>query len=167
MKNICFGLIVLVLLAAAGCGESASVTTPTVAAQTPGISVTPMSTQMPEAAPTPAPTATPEVVPDVITLTAYESGEYRGEVVLEEEADMQAVTDAIMEALLKSAAWPAVDMAERQDYLQAYVGYTNDEVCEYYVFEMDGSYCLQGSDAEMYTTIDEETYAALLALTEE
>lgn len=166
MKKLSLSLIVLILLAAAGCGENAAVATPTVSAQTPGISATPVGTQMPEAAPTPAPTATPQPVPDIITLTAYADGEYRCEVAMEEEADRQVVTGAIAEATLNAVALSAADMAEQPDYIQIYVGYTDDAVLEYYVFELNGSYCLQGSDAEMYTTIGEETYATLLALTE-
>jgi hypothetical protein len=155
MKKACFCLAVLILLAAGGCGAGgASASTP---AQTAG-----SSAAQPDPA-TVSATSEAEFVPDVIMLTLYEGGEYVSEIVLE-EADMQVAMDAIMEATLHSAAWPAVDMAEQQDYIQVHVEYANDEVSEYYAFGLEGGYCLQGGIDGMYTAISEETYNALHAL---
>lgn len=158
MKKACVGFIILALLVVTGCGESAPVVSSTAPMLTPGNSATPVLSE------TPIPTPIP--VPDVVTLTVYEGGEYLRDVTLEEEADYKVVTDAVAEASLSATALPAVDMAEQPDYIQIYVGYTDDEVFEYYAFELDGSCCLQGIDAETYSAISEETYAALRALTE-
>lgn len=165
MKKIWLCLTILVLLAAGGCGESAPASTPGVSTAQ-GDAAVSASTPKASAAPSPAMTSDAEYVPEVIMLTVYEDGEFLCETTLEQEADRQVVMDAVMEAMLRSAAWPAVDMAEQQDYILIYVEYTNGAISEYYAFEMDGSCCLQGGDTGMYTTISEDRYAALIMLAE-
>jgi hypothetical protein len=176
MKKLGLCLAVLILLAVGGCAaDGAQVSVAGSPAQSSGISATPAIVATPEtvlvsppgteaASVTPSETIGEESEPDVVMLTAYEGGEYLSEVVLEEKTDRQATMDALMEALLSSYAWPAVDMAELQDYIQIHMEYSNGEVSEYCAFETEGGCGLQSDSGEFYAPIRQETYDALRAL---
>lgn len=72
----------------------------------------------------------------------------------------KTVDNAITDSLLRSAAWPALDMAAFPDRIdiQRYVGAQEEPA--YHVFLRDGKPCMQGGTG-MWTYISEASYYAL------
>lgn len=90
------------------------------------------------------------------------------------ESAMETVKNVVFRHMVKSAAWPAVDMADYPDRIDIYVRYSSlfpkqdnaqedDTISVIHVFIKDGQPCSQFGDG-MWTTMDDETYASILAL---
>lgn len=79
-----------------------------------------------------------------ISLELYVGGERVREVTVEDEAGKRVVEDAVMNGMLKSAAWPAVDVHSLEDYIVIrayYIELQKDK--EYVIFDKGGQHCIQ------------------------
>ena len=97
-------------------------------------------------------------------IELYRNGENREGYSLTDDAGKQIVEAAIFNYMVKSAAWPGVDV----DTLELYIHITSwdaeGNVQEYYVFDRDGAHCMQAGKDGMYSTISDEVYQPLYQL---
>jgi len=90
------------------------------------------------------------------------------------ESAIETVKNAVFRHVVKSSAWPAEDMANYPDRIDIYARFSSlfpsedssdedDEISVYHIFMKDGRPCFQPGDG-MWTIMDDETYASILAL---
>ena len=94
--------------------------------------------------------------------TFWNSEYYLGISVPDERREI--VTDAVEDYMLKSAAWPGVDVEAQDMYIQIFEKSASGDVAEYYVFEKDGRPCMQPGRDGMYSIISDEVYRPLYEL---
>lgn len=103
----------------------------------------------------------------LIALELYQNSECIRSLEISHPNEEQIVTDAILNYMVKSAAWEGVDVEALEDYIRIDVKYAGDEAYTiFYVFDLDGSHCMQPGAAGRYATLNEEAYAPLLELAE-
>ena len=98
---------------------------------------------------------------DTITITLYQDGEYVRGVTISDPGQEQIVMDAIFNYLIKSAAWPAVDIDTMEKRIDIYIA---EEDARYYVFDLEGRHCMQSGRDGRYAVISDEVYAPLYEL---
>lgn len=87
---------------------------------------------------------------------------YLGKTVTDEHHKI--VTDAVMDHMLSSAAWPGVDVEAQDMYIHIFVKSADGENADYYVFNRDGKPCMQAGKDGMYSIIRNEVYRPLYEL---
>ncbi|HWR19379.1 MAG TPA: M56 family metallopeptidase [Clostridia bacterium] len=109
------------------------------------------------------------------TINFIEGGEVVSSVPLDgNESAMETVKNVVFRHMVKSSAWPAVDIADYPDRIDIYARFSSlfpqednaqedDTISVIHVFIKDGQPCSQFGDG-MWTTMDDETYASILAL---
>jgi hypothetical protein len=108
-------------------------------------------------------TATAQVEHQEITLDLTLSGEYVHGFPIKDAASQKVVMDAVFNYMIKSSAWPGVDISTRKDYIAITIKYNekDTEYSLYYVFDKDGKHCMQTGKDGMYSTISDEVYEPL------
>ncbi len=109
------------------------------------------------------------------TVNFIEGGEVVSSVPLDgNESAMETVKNVVFRHMVKSSAWPAVDITDYPDRIDIYARFSSlfpqednaqedDTISVIHVFIKDGQPCSQFGDS-MWTTMDDETYASILAL---
>lgn len=111
-----------------------------------------------------ASTTAEEVLPESVSIVMFRNGESRDGYSVADDAQRQTVQNAIFHYLIKSAAWPGVDVGTLDKYIYIGEQYANGDIAEYYVFDKDGQHCMQNSRNGMYSTISDEVYQPLYEL---
>jgi hypothetical protein len=105
-----------------------------------------------------------EAISQGYDIGVYRNGENREGYSVTEETETQTVEAAIFNYMIKSAAWPGVDVDALDLYIHIVQRDENGETSEYYVYEKDGAHCMQAGKDGMYSTISDEAYQPLYEL---
>ena len=97
-------------------------------------------------------------------IELYHNGENREGYSLMEDPEKRIVETAIFNYMVKSAAWPGVEVETLDLYIHIAGWDADGGVQEYYVFDRDGAHCMQAGKDGMYSTISDEVYQPLYAL---
>ena len=76
----------------------------------------------------------------------------------------QLAEDIITNAMLKSAAWPAVDLSALDEYYEIIASYSDGSRSMYYAFVLDERACLQMGREGQYSMLDDGLFSRLQAL---
>ncbi len=114
------------------------------------------------------PSLTPSVtpasdLPGDIRLELFLGGRQVQSVSAADPQQKQVVMDAVLDSMLRSAAWPAVNTDNIKDRLCISIGSGSEDAMEYTVFDLDGRHCMQKGNG-MYTYLSDKAYQPLFDL---
>jgi len=112
-----------------------------------------------------APSAVKEEEPPVtsVELELYREGRSSA-YLLTEEKDRQIARDAVMDYMVKSAAWEDPDISTLDMYIRIILYYKDGTESEYYVYDRDGVHCMQRGRSGRYSVISDQAYRPLYEL---
>lgn len=157
MKGILGSMLVLALLALAGCGPR----------ETPGAGdVAPLTE---DAAPSNAPVGQEAVVEPVpftnVSVTVRRNGQWVSERAVTLEAEIDMAEQLVFSYLARSAAWPGSPASELADWVCLSYDWIPGEARQfYYQYDVDGRHVLQAGEEGMYSILADEEYAMLMEL---
>ena len=102
---------------------------------------------------------------DDAAITLIQGGKAVRSISLKDNPDYQDLAQhVIWDHMIRSAAWPAVDVETFEDRIELYTSIAEGEpATTYYVFLQDGRPCMQAGKASMWTYMQEELYQELYA----
>lgn len=94
------------------------------------------------------------------SISLFLSGRHIHTIPVDDEAGRTVMMEAIFNCMIKSAAWPALELDALGDRITLEVKYEgDDQPTVFHVFEYNGRHCMQSHD--MYTILNDEPHGPL------